>query len=228
MVSCRWQSARPVRAILRRVIIVLIREWRYPQTVSRNKVTSWSPSFPGIPPVDGDGIPSDCYQQACGADQQGVIDAIALTGGPEGRPIDREQIRAKCAGIDGRVDPSPPSPPPKNYYFKKTIRPSRSPTTAPRGGKKSGKKGGARGGKKGAKKSDKKGQYYDYGYKPSFIPAGSGKKRGKKGGDYYDYGYKPSFIPAGGKKGGKKTGQYSAAPSAAPSRDDYDYGGGFY
>ena len=51
---------------------------------------------------------NDCYNEACGADQQGVIDTIAATGGPVGAPINREQIRAKCTGTDGRVDPSPP------------------------------------------------------------------------------------------------------------------------
>ena len=95
---------------------------------------------------------NDCYNEACGADQQGVIDTIAATGGPVGAPINREQIRAKCAGIDGRVD-TPPSPPPKNYYFKLSARVDLQrppPMAARRAARRAGPVWGRRGARKAA------------------------------------------------------------------------------
>ena len=86
---------------------------------------------------------NDCYNDACGAENQGLIDNIAETGGPYGRPIDRAQILRNCP-ITARPTPLP------------TPRPSSTP-----GGKgsKVGKKGskGGKGGKKGGKKG---GDYY--------------------------------------------------------------------
>lgn len=57
---------------------------------------------------------NDCYNQACGADAQGLVDSIAATGGPEGAPINRTQILLNC----------PPTPFP-------TPGPTRPPTPPP-------------------------------------------------------------------------------------------------
>ena len=49
---------------------------------------------------------NDCYQQACGVEQQGVIDEMARSGGPQGAPLSREQIRATHSGA-ARPQPLP-------------------------------------------------------------------------------------------------------------------------
>jgi len=41
---------------------------------------------------------NDCYNQACGPSLQEIIDSIAETGGPEGRPLNRDQITRNCVG----------------------------------------------------------------------------------------------------------------------------------
>merc|ERR1712238_34415 len=62
---------------------------------------------------------NDCYSQACGVNQQGIVDQIAATGGPEGRPLARDQITDRCPATNKpTMQPTPPlttpadSPPP--------------------------------------------------------------------------------------------------------------------
>ena len=57
---------------------------------------------------------NDCYNEACGADNQQAINDIAETGGPGGLPINRTQILADC--------PATPQP---------TPRPTQRPTPLP-------------------------------------------------------------------------------------------------
>jgi len=163
---------------------------------------------------------NDCYNQACGVDNQQLIDDIAETGGPEGRPLDRQQILDSCP--QGRLDPTP------------------SPTACPPG--KGGKKGGyngsrtGKGGKKGGDyfgdgardgKGGKKYNYFadgardgkggkKYNYFADGARDGKGGKGGKKGGDYFGRNGKDCYEGRGytGKKNGgyytgKKNGSYN-------------------
>jgi len=45
---------------------------------------------------------NDCYKNACGPSQQDLIDIIASTGGPEGGPIDRDQIDRNCVPLTNK------------------------------------------------------------------------------------------------------------------------------
>merc|ERR1711865_863768 len=140
---------------------------------------------------------NDCYNQACGVENQQLINEIAATGGPGDPPrgLNRQQILANCPP-SGRVD---------------TPRPTPSPTACPPGGKKGrarngyyGKKGGKNGGsradgdyngKNGGKNGGARNGYY-------------GKKGGKNGGSradgdcYNDFGRVGYYSGKGGKKDG--------------------------
>ena len=146
---------------------------------------------------------NDCYNQACGVDNQQLINDIAETGGPEGRPLDRQQILDSCP--QGRLDPTP------------------SPTACPPG--KGGKKGGYNGSRTG--KGGKKYNYFadgardgkggkKYNYFADGARDGKGGKGGKKGGDYFGRNGKDCYEGRGytGKKNGgyytgKKNGSYN-------------------
>merc|ERR1711865_1255606 len=121
---------------------------------------------------------NDCYNQACGVENQQLINDIAATGGPGNPPrgLDRQQILDRC----------PPSPRIDTL----------SPTDCPPG------KGGGRVDYNGGKKGGKKGGFYyeggradgKKGGKKSYNGYNGGRAEGKKGG----YG--------SGRFGGKKNG----------------------
>ena len=122
---------------------------------------------------------NDCYNQACGVDNQQLINDIAETGGPEGRPLDRQQILDSCP--QGRLDPTP------------------SPTACPPG--KGGKKGGYNGSRTG-KGGKKGGDYFGRNGKDCYEGRGY---TGKKNGGYYT-GKKNGSYNYGARFGGKKDG----------------------
>merc|ERR1711865_228336 len=103
---------------------------------------------------------NDCYNQACGVENQQLINEIAATGGPGDPPrgLNRQQILANCPP-SGRIDTLSPTacPPGKG-----------GGRTDYNGGKKGGKKGyngsradynGKKGGKKGYNGSRADGDY---------------------------------------------------------------------
>ena len=164
---------------------------------------------------------NDCYNQACGADQQAFVDEIVANGGPneagqDPRGLNRDQILKECP-LTPQPTPRPipaPSPPPTSMATVDTVEPTVCPPGKGGKGGKGGKKGGYYGGKGG--KGGKKGYY---GGKKNGDCYYGGKKTGKKG--YY-----------GGKKTGKK-GYYVAYYDDDFKREDsfdYEYGGkkGYY
>jgi len=156
---------------------------------------------------------NDCYNEACGAEKQQYIDAIVETGGPEGRPLDRDQILKECVSTAPSTSPTfpptftiSPGPTPRPTFFPTrkpatpppTPRPTPSPTACPPG--KGGKKGGYYGGKGGKKGGD-------YGA-TSYTGGGyfDGDRNGSRKGVYYKGGKKGGYY--GGRNGGKKGGYY--------------------
>merc|ERR1711865_1242448 len=160
---------------------------------------------------------NDCYNQACGVENQELINDIAATGGPGNPPrgLDRQQILDRCPPSP-RIDTlSPTACPPgkggrvdynggkKGGFYYEDCRAD---------GKKGGKKGynGYNDGRADGKKGGKKGGYGGYGRfggkKNGDCYYGGGRADGKKGGKkgYGSYGGR-----ADGKKGGKK-GYYAS------------------
>jgi len=144
---------------------------------------------------------NDCYNQACGVENQQLINEIAATGGPGDPPrgLNRQQILANCPP-SGRVD---------------TPRPTPSPTACPPGGKKGSKNGGARNGYYGKKGGKNGGSRADGDY--------NGKKGGKNGGSRADGDYNGK---KGSKNGGARNGYYGKKGGKnGGSRADGDYNG---
>jgi len=73
---------------------------------------------------------NDCYNQACGPARQGLIDVLASTGGPLGRPLDRNQIDKNCPPTS-EPSPSPTQSPSSSPSYKPSLRPSSRPSDGP-------------------------------------------------------------------------------------------------